>query len=262
MEITLEQAYSGKPTRIKNNEFFGTRAYLEPFIDRMSALTSDFRIQAKLPDQITYTREGEINTDDITYNRLYVQAILPREYEINGHKEVIGMVYGLDVRKPVVKFYCGVENSACTNLCVFSPDALAVQGMESETAIDYRPLNRLLDQTDNVATYLRALQNTEFNCSTQNINESLGKWIRNTMNYSFDNGFGKVKLATSIPIDAYKQLFVDEDSDYYVHSLQDGTTMFNVYNSFTQIVTNQRSKEVMNEFEKILLLKDILELGV
>lgn len=262
MEITLEQALAGKATKIKNNEFFQTKAYIEPFIERMSALTDEFRIQAKLPDQITYTRDGSINTDDITYNRIYIQAILPEEYEINNHKEVIGMVYGLDVRKPVVKFYCGVENSACTNLCVFHPDALAVQEMGSATAIDYKPLNRLIEQTDNTAQYLRSLQETTFDCSTRNINESLGKWVRNTMNYTFDNGFGKVKLATSVPIDAYKKLFVDEDSDYFVTDAFSGTSMFNVYNAFTQIVTDQRKKEIMNEFEKILLIKDILELGI
>ena len=36
---------------------------------------------------------------------------------IRDSDEVVGLVYGLDVRKPVVKIYRGGLNRACTNLC-------------------------------------------------------------------------------------------------------------------------------------------------
>ena len=41
--------------------------------------------------------------------------------------EVIGFLYGLDVRKPVVKIYRGYLNRACTNLCVFDHQWLNIQ---------------------------------------------------------------------------------------------------------------------------------------
>ena len=47
-----------------------------------------------------------LNKDDVTYNRVWIQAVLPDEYCFENHQEVIGMVYGLDVRKPIYKKNC------------------------------------------------------------------------------------------------------------------------------------------------------------
>ena len=261
-EITLTELLAGRATRIKNREYFPTAAYVEPFLERVQKLTSEFRVQVQLPTQITYTAEGDINTEDITYNRVLIEAILPDEYKFNDdpHRAVLGMVYGIDVRKPVVKFFKGQERMSCTNLCVFSPQLLACQDLESETAVDYNPLKRIIEQTDDTASWMKRLIESEFDCHTQNVNESLGRWIRNCINYNFDNHYGKVKIATSAPIDAYKSLFEKEDSEYYT-GIDSGTiSMYQVYNTFTQILTDGMKKDPFNIFEKTLLLKDILDI--
>ena len=261
MELTLDELLQGKATRIKNREYFPTAAYVEPFLERVNKFTSDFRVQVQLPSQITYTEDGNINTEDITYNRVLIEGILPDEYKFNDdpHRAVIGMVYGIDVRKPVVKFFKGQERMSCTNLCVFNPELLACQELGSETAIDYKPLNRIISQTDDTAIWLKRLVDTEFDCSVQNVNESLGKWVRNCLNYSYDNGFGKTKLAVSTPIDAYKALFEKEDSDYYIGFNTPSTNMYQIYNAFTQEITDAMKKDAFSIFEKTVLLKDILE---
>ena len=259
MEITLEELFKGKATKIKNKQFFSTEQYVEPFLERMQKYTSDFRVQVKLPDQITTDINGNIITDDITYNRVYIQAVLPEEYTFNNHKEVIGMVYGIDTRKPIAKFFKGALNCACTNLCVFNPDALAIQEIAPETAINFKPLTRIAEMTSDVAQWLNTLSNTQFITNEQNINEHLGQWVRNSMNYEYDNGFGKVKIANSIPIDAYKLLFEKEDSPYYTGFGKD-LSMFTVYNAFTQLLTDGLKKDVISQCEKTLLLKDILTL--
>lgn len=259
MELKLNELLAGRATRIKNREYFPTAAYVEPFLERVSKLTKDFRINAVTPSQITYTGEGNISTEDITYNRVTIEALLPETLKINNdeHREVIGMVYGLDVRKPVVKFFHARERCVCTNMAVFSPSLLACQDLESETAIDFKPLDRIIEQTDDTAAQLKKLLEMEFECSEYNINESLGKWIRNCINYSYDNHYGKVKIACSTPIDAYKLLFEKEDSDYYYEGSQQ-ISMYDVYNSFTQILTDSRKKDSFNVFEKTLLISDIL----
>ena len=71
--------------------------------------------------------------------------------------------------------------------------------------------------------------------------------------------YGKVKIATSVPIDAYKSLFENTNSKYYAGE-DPTTTMFNIYNAFTDIITNDGGKDIMNKIEKTLLLKRILEL--
>ena len=261
-EIKLTELLAGKATRIKNNDYFPTAAYVDPFLKRVQKLTSEFRIQIQLPKQITYTESGDINTEDITYNRVLIEAILPDEYKFNDdpHKAVLGMVYGIDVRKPVVKFFKGQERMSCTNLCVFSPQLLACQDLESNSPIDYKPLDKIIEQTDDTATWMKKLIESEFDCSTQNVNESLGRWVRNCINYSFDNHYGKAKLAVSTPIDAYKLLFAKDDSEYYTGIDSGNISMYQVYNAFTQVLTDGMKKDPFNIFEKTLLLKDILDI--
>lgn len=262
MELQLNELLAGKGTRIKNKEYFPTSAYVEPFLERVQKLTNEFRIQVQTPSQVTLDSSGNIVTEDITYNRVLIEAILPDEYKFNSdpHKAVLGMVYGIDVRKPVVKFWKGLERNACTNLCVFNSNMLSCQELEPETAVDYKPLNYIIEQTDDTATWLKKLIESEFDCSNQNVNESLGRWIRNCINLSFDNHFGKTKLAVSTPVDAYKLLFHKDDSDYYT-GIDSGTvSMYQVYNAFTQVLTNNMSKDPFGIFEKTYLLKNILNL--
>jgi hypothetical protein len=260
-EIQLNELLAGRATRIKNRDYFQTAAYVEPFLDRVQKITKEIRIQVQLPTQITYTATGDINTEDITYNRVLIEAILPDEYKFNDdpHRAVLGMVYGIDVRKPVVKFFKGQERMSCTNLCVFSPQLLSCQDLEPETQIDFKPLERIIEQTDDTATWLKKLIETEFDCSEHNVNESLGRWIRNCINYSFNNHYQPVKIACSTPIDAYKSLFEKEDDDYYI-GLNGNTSMYQIYNAFTQVLTDGMKKDPFNIFEKTLLVKDILDL--
>lgn len=261
MELQLNELLAGRATRIKNREYYPTSAYVEPFLERINKLTNNIRINAVTPSQITYTGDGNLSTEDITYNRVTIEAILPDTMKINNdeHKEVIGMVYGLDVRKPVVKFFHAHERCVCTNMCVFSPSLLACQDLEPETAIDFKPLERIISQTNDTVAQLKKLLEMEFECSEYNINESLGKWIRNCINYSYDNHYGKVKIACSTPIDAYKALFEKEDSDYFIGN-DSVTSMYNIYNAFTQVLTNNMSKDFNSIFEKTLLISDILGL--
>lgn len=262
MELQLSELLAGRATRIKSREYYPTAAYVEPFLERVNRLTNNLRINAVTPSQITYTGDGNLSTEDITYNRVTIEAILPDSLKVNGdeHKEVIGMVYGLDVRKPVVKFFHARERSVCTNMCVFSPSLLACQDLEPETAIDFKPLDRIIEQTDDTVAWLKRLVEMKFACDDYNINESLGKWIRNCINYSYDNHYGKVKVACSNPIDAYKLLFEKEDSEYFFgNSLS--ISMYQVYNAFTQILSDSRKKDSFNVFEKTLLLKDILDVS-
>ena len=261
MEIKLNELLAGRATRIKNKEYFPTAAYVEPFLERAQRLTSEFRVQVQLPNQITYTADRDINTEDITYNRVLIEAILPDEYKFNDdpHRAVLGMVYGIDVRKPVVKFFKGQERMSCTNLCVFSPQLLSCQDLEPETQIDFKPLERIIEQTDDTATWLKKLIETEFDCSEHNVNEPIGRWIRNCINYSFNNHYQPVKIACSTPIDAYKSLFEKEDDDYYI-GLNGNTSMYQIYNAFTQVLTDGMKKDPFNIFEKTLLIKDILDL--
>ena len=257
MELTLEQALAGKQTRIKGKDYFSTEAYITPFLERMSKYTDDFRIQGVLADQISLTNDGEINLEDTVYNRIWIQAVMPSDLCLENHDEVVGMIYGLDVRKPIVKIYRGHLNRACTNLAIFQNSFLDVQELEPESAINYKPIEKLMGQTCQVKNILTKLKNTEVAYDEARINENLGDWIRRAMHYSTSNVGGKVKVATSTAIDAYKLLYEKEDSPYYVPVGTD-TDMFNIYNSFTQIITDNTKKDIIGTVEKTILVSNIL----
>ena len=252
MEVTLNELLKGKPTIIKNKEFFQTRDYVEPFINKVSALTDDFKIKVITPNQVTFTN----NVQDVTYNRVLIQAVLPEQYCIDNHDEVIGFLYGLDVKRPVVKIYRGYLNRACTNLCVFNPDWINIQEIIPGEFLNYAPIDELLRSTNDFSVKLKKLKNTTVDRSEKIT--LLGSWVDSTLRYHQNYGFGKVKISKTIPVDAYSQVFIDTSSPYYVPENTD-PTLFDIYNSFSQLITNE--KDILNKFEKTTLINKILGLN-
>lgn len=254
MELELNELLRGRATTIRNKEYFPTAAYVEPFLERMQKYTNDFRVQVKTPDQLVLEENNPINV----YNRVVVQAVLPDDLVVDNHSQVVGMVYGLDVRKPVVKFYSGALDNVCTNLCVFSPDQLSCAGLEPETAVNYKPIENIMKLIEETSQFIQKMKSTQFDCSYKNTSEKLGDWVKQSMVCTYDNGFGKVKVASTTPIDAYKLLFEDTESRYFV---KDGVTdVYNVYSAFTQIFTDSMKRDLLNVCEKTLLVKQILNI--
>ena len=253
MELTLEQALKGKATQIKGKEYLSTEAYITPFLERMSKFTDDFRRQAIPADQISISEDNE----DIVYNRMWIQAVLPQEYAFENHKESINLLYALDTRKPLVKIFRNALNMACLNMCVWNASFLDVKELNPESAINYKPLNTLMELTEESHSILTRLNNTEVPYNQNNIDESLGKWIRNALETSYDNGFGKVKVGIPSIMDAYKLLYIDNESPYYIKK-GEITNLFNIYNAHTQVISNDK-KDIVNKFEKCGLIGRILE---
>lgn len=252
MDITLSELYRGKSTVIKNKEFFPTKTYVEPFIERMLAFTDDFRLQIKMPDQMTFSKEAT----DLTYNRVLIQAVLPKKYSIDGHDEVVGFLYGLDVKKPIVKMYRGHLNMACINLTVFDPSWIEIQDLVPGDPISYKPISSLLEKENNFSRVLDELKSTIISRDLRT--QYLGEWVDYALRESLDYGFGKVKIAVSTPVDAYKQLFIDSESDYFI-PVGIEPNMYDIYNAFTQIITDDK-KDIMNKFEKTMLINNLLKI--
>ena len=254
MELTIDQLLQGKATRIKDKEYFTTEQYVVPFLERMSKFTNEFIIQAKPADQISLTPNGDVYFEDIIYNRVNIEAVLPNEYCYEGHKQVVGFVYALDTRKPVVKEYMGGLRTACLNLCTFNPAALSVQELQPEHAIDYNFLNYCLELVDDMGVKLRQLENMEF--TKEQMYNELGQQIDRCINFKFHNDFGTVKLPESLPIEVYKNLFYNEKSDYFTQN--DIVSGFDVYQAYTDIICNGKSKDLVNRFEKTFLVSRIM----
>jgi len=258
VDINIEELLEGKPTIIGKKAYFKTSDYVQPFFDRLKPFTDDFRIHVQTPEQITLSQNGELVTTDTTYNRIYIEAVMPNSEYYDNHDKVIGMVMGIDVRRPVVKFYSGALNSACTNLCIFNPSHLAIQSLDPETPIDFKPLSEIITLEDDTKRILEELHNSVFENNPLQREVLLGKWIDNAILMDWNNGFQPVKISTDNVISAYKSLFIDDNSEYY----QVGNTfnMYDVYNAFTQQITNMvtKSRDVFSIPEKTLLVSKIL----
>lgn len=252
MDINLSELYKGKSTVIKTKEFFPTKTYVEPFIERMSKFTSDFRITVKLPDQMTTTRD----VADMTFNRVLIQSVLPEKFRIDGHDEVIGFLYGIDVKKPIVKIYRGYLNSACTNLAVFNPQWLNVQELLPGEPINFNPIKSLMESVNDFPLKLDNMKSTFLDREERT--NYLGEWVDYALRESEDYGFGKVKIAVSTPIDAYKSLFIDSDSDYFIPQGIE-PSLFDIYNAFTQVITDD-TKDILNKLEKTFIINRLLKI--
>ena len=248
MELTLTDLYKGKSTTIKNKNYFSTENYIKPFVDSMSSFTDNFKIKAILPPQIT----TDAGTADVTYNKVWIQAILPDEYAIDEHNEVISLIYALDVRKPLAKVYRGYLNSACLNLTVFNPKWITVQELQPETAIKFS-IKELMEMESDFEKTLIMLKSTFLDRST--IVDKLGFWVDTCLKNQETNKVHSVKLSPDIAIEAYKNVFLDKSSEQFI-PMDKGVSYFDMYNAFTRIITED-SKDIINKFEKTILINKL-----
>lgn len=249
-EITISDLLNGKATIIKNRDYLSTRQYVQPFLDKMSGITSDFRVKVKMPDQMTM----HTDVQDITYNRVLIEAVLPEEYCIDSHDEVIGFLYGLDVRKPVSKVYRGYLNRACTNLTVFSNKWMIVNEVKPGELIDVN-VQQLMELPNSFESHVKRLKNQIVDNNT--LFNRLGEWVDMSLREHYYNGLQNVKVSPNIAVEAYKSLYVNEKSDYFRGG--EPASMFDVYNAFTQIITDDQ-KDLMNNFEKTMMVNKLLKI--
>lgn len=251
MNISLEELLKGRGTIIKDKEYFSTKDYVEPFLERMSKFTDNFDIRVKEAPQLAKEDEVEYKI----YNRVWVQAILPDEYAYENHKQSISLLYALDTRKPIVKLFKNTLNMACLNMCVFNPEFIQTNELEPESAIDYRFITNVMEMTDNTKVMLEKLANTTLDNSM--VYEQLGRWIDNCIKKKYTSNFGTVKITESTPIEVYKSIAVKEDSPYYS---PDEHNYFDIYNAFTDVICNDKDKDITNKFEKVYLVSKILDI--
>lgn len=253
MEISAKELLEGKSTIIKNKEYYPTKTYAEPFFEKMSKVTDEFIIQVKEADQMSVTKDSK----DMVYNRVWIQAVLPDKYTVDNHKEVYGLVYGLDARKPVAKIYRGTLNMACLNLCIFSPDWLTVQELQPDAPINFGALKELVEKENDMHTTIQNMKNEYMIREDHKIH--LGDWVDFTLRQYDDRGFGKVQMASSVPINAYKDIYMNSDSKYFIPE-GINPTKFQIYNAFTELITHDK-RDILNVADKTLLLGKMLNVS-
>ena len=254
MEIDKNLLLEGKSTIIKNKNYLSTKEYVEPFFDEMSKFTDNFIIRVQTPNQMTLSGEDK----DITFNRVWIQALMPEDHAIDNHRECYHLVYGLDVKKPVYKIARGYVNMACTNLCIFNPQFLSVYELEPEKSFVYS-IQNLMSMTSDFEFKLKKMKNTFLSSDVDDRQKLLGSMIEKSLLYEWNNQAGKVKLSPATVVKAYENVYVNTDSPYYVKESEE-CSVFNYYNAFTELIKDANKKDLMTGYEKTLLVGQLFDL--
>ena len=249
MEITIEGLNAGKSTIIKDNKFFETKEYTNPFITELTKFTNKFIVNVQTPDQCTITGTSK----DVTYNRVWVQAILPGETE---YKETYNLVYALDTKTPVYKVFRAYKNPTSKNLYAFSNNWLITNEIKSNEKFEY-DIKTLFGQMDNFEVNMRKLKSTFLSPEQKDIQTFLGNLIDKVLLLESTTINGKIKISPTDIIKSYIQVYNDSTSAYYINKTEE-CSLFNFYDSICSQITN--SKDFINKFEKIMLINNLFEI--
>lgn len=246
----LETVLEGKAINIKGKSYLKASSYIMPFIERLKPLGVEFKCYVKLPDLSTISD----NKLDLAYTRVSITAIFPKTPETDTRK-AITMAYALDLKIPVVKFYVGALDNN-DNFVVFNKDSLILQRLEPDTPINYSPIKSLLEKPDNINVMLTAIKSSYLDRDL--FLNYLGEWIDFVLDATCNGEYGKVKLASSAPVDVYKMLIKDPDSEFYVpkdHQI----SVYDVYSAFLSLIRDD-DRDIINRFEKTWLVDLLLKL--
>ena len=244
--MDLETLYEGKQCYVNDRKYKTTEEYIKPFVDIMSKYTDKFIVRAERPAQMTMDEKSNL---DVAYSRVWVQAVMPESECVINHDEVIAMLYGIDIVKPVVKFYRGMVNRACTNLAVFNPLWLTQQKFTGGEAINYGVIEPLLEKTNNFLSNINAAK-AEF-MDKDKVSDKMGEWV----DKSFRTTFNGKKLPYNMIINGYKNLMINQKSRYFVPENRD-VSLYEMYNAVTGEITEQ--KNFMDRFEQTMLVSNIM----
>lgn len=251
MEVTLDKLLSGKPTKINNKDYLSTEDYVKPFIDFMDHFSPSYRIEAIPPSQVTMTNDNE----DLTYNRVLVQAILPNK--IGDYNEMYALTYSLDIRKPLYKIYRALYNNQTGATMVFNPDWIIVKEIQPLETFEL-PIKDLMEYTDTSFVRYDFCQSLKLSTKEKDRCLRYGRWLEKCyfLSWSTDLG-GKIKWSAANIIKVYNSIYIDHHSNFYVGDKD--SSVLNTYNAFADIVANDH-KDICNRFEKTMLINSFLEI--
>lgn len=250
MEISLKELMEGQSTVIRGKEFFETKAYVQPFIDRFSNDTDDFRVRVVAPNQLSISEGGVINQ---VYNKVLVEAVSPITHDL---AEVCGMTYALDVRYPVIKFFKGIkDNMESGHLFIDKSQNIVTDDIIPGEAVNFTKLDALIAQPVNTQEWMEELKRKDFDASNDHVNFSLGQWVRFAININKTTEHGIIKIAYADIVSGYKWVFEDQNSPFY-KGLGGHTEYYTIYSAMSSAIYN--SRDLVNIPDKTLLLKQIL----
>lgn len=212
--------------------------YLLPVIKEFkNSLNGHLVIDGSDPDTIT---DNETEVQYLAYRRV----ALTKTFEISeDFSYKIGFVYALDLGKPIIKVFSGVNVHACTNLCIFGADKkqefLIANNQEGAVLEVQKYITNLTHDIETAKEIIHNMKNTFF--QSQEVEKMLGAFM---LSFSATKNIA----GTQCLLDAAKYL-TDKTSMYY---FEKQTTAWNIYNALTHDICNK--KHILQQPEKVFTL--------
>lgn len=207
--------------------FRSPKEYIEPFLEIVRTLTNEFKVEVS-------GRTANANEDasvNESFARVKIEAQLPAEYQIMEHTSVIGMVYGLDTAKPVMKLYSGRNAWSCTNLAIFNADHLmSVEMMQGIAPIYEKAKSFSAQAADHIKEFAEKVQRMKNRerVGKPQIDEVVGGLVR----LAIAN-----KAVGTTPILNATQALYDKNNVYAIRD--ERTTDWNIFSAVTQYITDK-----------------------
>lgn len=228
-----------------NVKFGSPNEYLSPFMDVLPADKVDYRVE--VADPVTNAEEsGERNT---AYPRVHLQAEFHNGVP-KGFKSVMGILYALDVQKPVMKVYTGLNVSVCMNLTIFNSAEVYQQEILSANYKEvYNKAKAYVDiKAKQIKEYVALVKKLdETHLTEASLNETVGKLLRN----------GQVtRLGSTAVVQAVRMMSTSGSPYYVYYNNEFKCSLWNVYNAVTDVLTH--GSEFVDRANKITILSKIL----
>jgi len=234
---------------VKEGSAVGFKApeeYIGDFVDagnKDGLINGDWRV--KVADPVV--NEETTGARNIAYPRVMIEAQLGEL--LPGFEAVVGMVYALDLQKPVIKCYSGFNVMSCINLNIFNTDNVFQQELLGDfEKVKVMARNYIAEKEKDVLDFQEKFDKLSSSFLTEpQLNELLGRMLRQSP---------KTRLG-STPILGAAKLLDNNTSNYYVRPNGKFTcSRFNVYNAVTQILTN--SNDIIDRPNKTIQLTKLI----
>jgi hypothetical protein len=211
--------------------FDSPTAYLNPFIDRLESFNPTWEVDTS--KGILNANDDVENTINAAYPRVVLKAKLPQYQLFAGqhdmHSEMeVGLLYALDLQKPIMKLYMGSRVRVCTNMSIFNPMHVTQQDFSGNITELYNKAAEYADIAERVQreheTTITRLKETLL--TTTQVNESLGHLLRNGS-----------RLFGVTPITNAAKELSDRSSRYYMGG--SSTSAWNLFNAVTEGISNK-----------------------
>jgi hypothetical protein len=244
-DITLDSVLNSKVyVHEKSQISFGSpRQYIEPFLEKFVNLGVNFRVDVS--DRVA-NKEADSGKTNEAFGRVLIEAKFPAQYCAHDHDSVIGMVYALDLQKPVIKIYSGENAWACTNLAIFGGRYIH----QVEILSGYQSVyDKGLEYVDGLTQQLARFQQLY-----ERMNDTVyeGDDINRIIGFLLRQGYSNKQIGTTPVLSALKDL-EDNKSRYAIR--ENKTSQWNLYSALTQYCTSK--VDILEKASKTVMLSNL-----